>query len=58
MPRHNACYDENGNRTMSGYTTSTNNRLTSDGTYTYGYDADGNRVSRTKISSGEVNTYE
>ena len=44
-------YDANGNRTNTGYTTSTNNRVTSDGTYNYTYDDEGNRTSRTKISN-------
>ncbi|MEJ7590407.1 MAG: Ig-like domain-containing protein, partial [Planctomycetaceae bacterium] len=43
-------YDANGNRTNTGYTTGTNNRVTSDGTYNYAYDDEGNRISRTKIS--------
>jgi RHS repeat-associated protein len=43
-------YDANGNRTNTGYTTTTNNRVTSDGTYNYTYDDEGNRTSRTKIS--------
>jgi len=30
-------YDNNGNRTMTGYQTGTDNRLTNDGTYTYTY---------------------
>jgi len=30
-------YDANGNRTMTGYQTGTDNRLTNDGTYTYTY---------------------
>ena len=41
-------YDNNGNRTMSGYQTGTDNRLTNDGTYSYTYDAEGNRVSRAR----------
>ena len=43
-------YDANGNRTNTGYTTGTNNQVTSDGTYNYTYDDEGNRTSRTKIS--------
>ncbi len=39
-------YDANGNRTNTGYTTGTNNRLTSDGTYNYEYDDEGNRPPR------------
>ncbi len=44
-------YDENGNRTMSGYTTDANNRMSSDGTFNYIYDDEGNRLSRTRISN-------
>jgi RHS repeat-associated protein len=50
-------YDLNGNRTNGGYTTGVDNRLTSDGTYSYLYDPEGNRQSRTKISDGAVDLY-
>ena len=50
-------YDENGNRTMSGYSTGANNRLLSDGTYNYTYDDEGNRLTKTKISTGEKEEY-
>jgi RHS repeat-associated protein len=50
-------YDENGNRTISGYTTGDNNLLTSDGTYDYEYDAEGNRVLKTNISTGDYIEY-
>lgn len=42
-------FDEAGNRTVDGassYTVGVNNRLVSDGTYTYQYDAEGNRTAR------------
>jgi RHS repeat-associated protein len=39
-------YDENGNRIDDGFTVGYNNRLTSDGTYTYQYDAEGNRTAK------------
>ena len=51
-------YDANGNRTMSGYQTSANNRLTSDGTYTYDYDAEGHRVSQIEIATNNSITYD
>jgi RHS repeat-associated protein len=35
-------YDANGNRTNAGYVIGADNRLLSDGTYTYTYNADGN----------------
>jgi YD repeat-containing protein len=47
-------YDENGNReTANGasYTTGLNNQLTSDGVFTYTYDAEGNRLTRTRVST-------
>jgi RHS repeat-associated protein len=50
-------YDANGNRTMTGYTTGTNNRLTGDGTHSYEYDDEGNRKTRTKTSTGEKTEY-
>ncbi len=50
-------YDEDGNRTSSGYSTGFYNRLDSDGTYNYQYDAEGNRTSRTNIATGEVTEY-
>jgi YD repeat-containing protein len=46
-------FDSNGNRNMTGHSTGSDNLMSSDGTYNYGYDADGNRVSRTQIA----NTY-
>ncbi len=39
-------YDGNGNRTTTGYTTGTDNRLTNDGTYGYTYDNEGNMASK------------
>jgi RHS repeat-associated protein len=50
-------YDENGNRTMTGYVVGNNNRTTNDGTYTYEYDDEGNRTKRTKISDGSYEEY-
>ncbi|MBI2480562.1 MAG: cadherin-like domain-containing protein [Planctomycetia bacterium] len=51
-------YDANGNRTMTGYTTGTNNQLTNDGTYSYTYDDEGNRLTRTNGTTDEVTEYE
>ena len=39
-------YDANGNRTDTGYVTGAGNRLVSDGTYRYLYDAQGSRTAR------------
>jgi|GEM_PF-5208844 len=50
-------YDANGNRTMSGHVVGDNNQLESDGTYNYAYDDEGNRTSRTNISTGYVTEY-
>ncbi|MCI0357229.1 MAG: HNH endonuclease [Planctomycetaceae bacterium] len=50
-------YDENGNRTMAGYSTTANNQLTSDGTFSYTYDDEGNRLTKTRISTGEKEEY-
>ncbi len=57
LPDESFSFDANGNRTMAGYVTGANNRLTSDGTYNYEYDAEGNRTKRTEIATGEVVEY-
>jgi len=51
-------FDKNGNRTNTGYTTGANNQLTSDGTFNYTYDHQGNRLTRTRISSAQANDYQ
>ena len=58
MPDESFSFDANGNRTMAGYATGTNNRLTTDGTYNFEYDAEGNRTKRTEIATGEVVEYD
>jgi RHS repeat-associated protein len=50
-------YDANGNRTNTGYETGFNNQLLNDGTYSYEYDAEGNRIRRTDLATGEVTEY-
>lgn len=50
-------YDATGNRTNGSYTVGTNNRMTSDGTYNYTYDDEGNRLTRTKISDSSLTEY-
>ncbi len=50
-------YDANGNRTMTGWQTGTDNRLVNDGTYSYEYDKEGNRTKRTKTATGDVTEY-
>jgi RHS repeat-associated protein len=44
-------YDLNGNRTMTGYTTGTNNELTASPNMTYTYDNEGNLTSETNTST-------
>ncbi|MFN6107543.1 MAG: RHS repeat domain-containing protein, partial [Planctomycetaceae bacterium] len=46
-------YDSNGNRTNTGTSTGTNNRLLSDDRYDYQYDAEGNRTRRTDRATGQ-----
>lgn len=50
-------FDLNGNRTMSGYTTGTGNLITSDGTWDYTHDDEGNLTEKEHISSGELWIY-
>src|SRR4029077_15361174 len=50
-------FDATGNRTNTGYSTGTNNEMTSDGTYNYLYDANGNMTKKTTISTGDYVTY-
>jgi RHS repeat-associated protein len=50
-------WDNNGNRNSSGYTVGTNNRISTDGTYNYTYDDEGNVTRRTKISDNSVRDY-
>ena len=49
--------DLGGNQNMSGYTTSTNNELTSGGGYTFTYDKNGNTIGETQLWSGDVWTF-
>ena len=49
--------DPNGNNTNHG-SPGDGNRLLTDGTYRYTYDADGNRIARTDIATGAVTTYQ
>jgi RHS repeat-associated protein len=48
-------YDLNGNRTMAGYSTGSDNRLSFDGTYTYTYNAEGDLTQ--KVSTTATWTY-
>ena len=56
-------YDENGNRTDShlhddGYVTGDGNRLSSDGTYEYEYDDEGNMTKRTEIETEDYREFD
>ncbi|HVA46740.1 MAG TPA: RHS repeat-associated core domain-containing protein, partial [Pirellulales bacterium] len=44
-------FDKNGNRNMTGYSAGSDNLMTSDGTFNYQHDADGNTTVRTQIAS-------
>lgn len=50
-------YDDNGNRIGGGNVVGANNRTTSDDTFDYEYDAEGNRTKRTNRTSGAVTEY-
>src|SRR5438094_5307207 len=50
-------YDATGNRTGTGYVTAADNRLLSDGTWNYTYDAAGNTAKKVNIATGETWTY-
>ena len=51
-------YDETGNRISGGFSSGADNRLLTDGTYQYEYDAEGNRIKRTEITTGATTEYE
>jgi len=50
-------YDSNGNRSTNNFKVGLNNRLTNDGTFSYTYDNEGNRLTKTANSGGAVTTY-
>src|SRR5205085_2278002 len=47
----------NGNRTSGGSTVAANNELSSDGTWNYQYDLEGNLIGKTSIATGETWSY-
>lgn len=49
--------DANGNRTNNGFQVGTNNQLTTDGTFNYQFDQEGNRTVRTRISNSYAVDY-
>jgi RHS repeat-associated protein len=62
-PDESYAYDAQGNRTQSGpdgdgYETGPGNRLLSDGTYRYAYDAEGNVIRRTEIATNQVREFQ
>ncbi len=52
-----ASYDPSGNRSDGGNSSGVGNRMQSDGTFTYQYDAEGNRTRRTRISNASADDY-
>jgi YD repeat-containing protein len=50
-------YDDTGNRSATGYVVTTDNRTTQDSQYSYTYDGEGNRITRTHKVTGNVETY-
>ncbi len=50
-------YDANGNRNQMGYQTGTDNRLTSDPTYNYTYDNEGNVLTKFNRSNQQQTNY-
>ena len=50
-------WDANGNQTGTGYTTTTGNEQTASPGYTYTYDADGNMITATDTTTGDMWTY-
>ncbi len=50
-------FDANGNRNTSGFTTGTNNQTTAGLGFTYTFDDEGNRTSKTETSTGKIEEY-
>jgi RHS repeat-associated protein len=51
-------FDANGNRNTTGFTTGSNNQTTAGLGFTYTYDDEGNRITKTETSTGKVSSYE
>ena len=58
QPNESYRYDANGNRNGEGYLVTTNNQIIADGTFTYGYDAEGSLVARTNSATRATTTYQ
>jgi RHS repeat-associated protein len=50
-------FDANGNRNTSGFTTGANNQTTAGLGFTYVYDDEGNRITKTETSTGKIEEY-
>jgi hypothetical protein len=50
-------FDANGNRNTTGFTTGTNNQTTAGLGFTYTFDDEGNRTSKTETATGKVEEY-
>ena len=57
LPDESYSYDANGNRNSAGYIVGSGNRILSDGTFDYAYDAEGNLITKTEIATGIVSTF-
>jgi RHS repeat-associated protein len=57
QPNEQYAYDASGNRTGGGAVTGPGNQVLSDGTFNYGYDLEGNLISKTSIATGNVTTF-
>ncbi|MCY3008008.1 MAG: hypothetical protein NTV29_18790 [Planctomycetota bacterium] len=50
-------FDANGNQNTTGFTTGTNNQTTAGLGFTYTFDDEGNRASKTETATGKVEEY-
>ena len=57
-PNQTETYDPSGVRNATGDTVGPNNHLTSDGTFDWAYDNEGNVISRVRISNAPANDYQ
>jgi RHS repeat-associated protein len=57
QPDESFAFDAAGNPTGAGFSVDTGNRVASDGDFDYVYDAEGNRIRRTEIATGNVTEY-
>ncbi len=57
VPNESFGYDANGNRNTTGFTTSSDNRMTASPGFTYLYDNEGNLTRKTNTATGNYTTY-